>query len=414
MRSSALVLVVLAGCGVMPRDLGSLADDRAVMGEVPVLAHLDAASEEPGGRLESLMRAKRWSFSAAPDPSAYITARAAQVAQRPALEQAEPLSVLTYNVAWLDFKVLGKRYQSPRIDERRDAIVAGLFGEHDVVLLQEAWGWADAQRLGQAATDAGYAWYAGSADKHTQHGLFMAVKLERIGRDQPLHGEEHSFHAQRKIEWWPGPNVRRGWLQAHFELAGTGRTIHLVNTHATSFPSFFRQRELQARQVGRALTGVGDDSVVIMGGDFNSGPFYVQDTWTHDGGKVQKGWWRNAAAWALWQHYAKVDDVQVLTGQAMDDINRGKTVHPRPPDDFCDVGPGHTFSASDCNSLYAEQYGGTEYPARLDFLYLGDPGQHVRVQSSRLRFVKPRDVGVGEPVEWSDHYGYEAVFAVSR
>ncbi|MFK7929185.1 MAG: endonuclease/exonuclease/phosphatase family protein [Myxococcota bacterium] len=408
-----LGLVFLSlGCRALPRDLGSLPGDQTQLAEVPVLKHLEAASQVKGASAHELVSQKKWTFESAPDPSAYIQARAAEAASLPPLEQSVDLSVLTYNVAWLDFKILWKTYQSPRLADRRAAIVAGLFGEHDVVMVQEAWAWTDAQMLGEAAEAAGYAWYAGTPDRHSQHGLFVAVKLERIGRDQPLHGEEHTFFAQRQVEWFPGPKVRRGWLQAHFELAGTGRTVHLVDLHATSFPSFYRVRELQARQVGQALEAVGDDSVVLMGGDFNSGPFYVQDEWTHDNGKSSPGWWRNATAWALWQHYGHVDDVQVLTGQAIDDVQRGKGVHPRPPDDFCQVGPGHTFSASDCNSLYKTQYGGTEYPARLDFIFLGDPGQNVRVQNTGLRFVAPVDVGVGEPVEWSDHYGFEAMLKV--
>ena len=71
-----------------------------------------------------------------------------------------------------------------------------------------------------------------------------------------------------------------------------------------------------------------------------------------------------------------------------------------------------TFSASDCNSLYFDQYGGTEYPARLDHIFAHDPDGRIIAAKSELVFVEKQPFGSIE-VEQSDHLGVAVELFVS-
>ncbi len=120
-------------------------------------------------------------------------------------------------------------------------------------------------------------------------------------------------------------------------------------------------------------------------------------------------WWRNAQAHALMLHYGGLGDAHVARGAARDIelLDRlpeyGAPYREEPFGDRarCEAMLS-TFTASDCNSLYFEQYAATEYPSRIDHVLFRDAQQRVRVQSSAIEHTEPLP---GAPFELSDHYG---------
>lgn len=406
-----------------PRDLGALPEDTTVVAHDPDLAYLARAVEADGEiTVERLMRERRVTWTSAPDPTPVLNRMATAHAALPPLDDAVPLDVLVYNVALLDRTYAGTRVTSPFIAERLPWLETTLFdAEHDVILLQEVWSRADAERLGRAAVDAGYAWTAGSPDRHEEHGLFLAVRADQIVPGS-LQATEVRFTAQRTLEWWPGPGIRRGFLVASFDLAATEQTVHAIDLHATSFPQFSRVRDLQARQVGRFLDHLPARDLVLVGGDFNAGPFYADDVWVDPTGRAQNGWWANARTWALWQHYGDLQDTFALAGLARD-VERGRGLpeptmadptRPLGAEGPCAATPHDTHTGTDCNRLYAMQYGGTQFPARLDHLMIRDRDRLARVRAARIVHTDRMELGAPEPIEGSDHYGLRVRLDVAR
>jgi endonuclease/exonuclease/phosphatase family metal-dependent hydrolase len=413
MRPLVLILM-LAACSPFPDGFGDDAKDLALLEDVPSLQHLAAALDDAAELDVSSLVSGSMDYTSAPDPSDWIQQTYDDHQALPPLaEGAVPLRVLTYNVGLLSRKYLGATVEVPRITERRERFAEELLtADYDVLLLQEIWENEDVDRLRAAAETHGYLVYAGTDDLHPEHGLAIAIRESLVEADEGQ--TETQFHAQRKLEFSPGPNIKRGWLTWSFQLAGTSQTVHLYNLHATSFVQFWQKRDLQAREVGLEVAAHPDTDVVILGGDLNSGPFYVDDVWVNGEGKDVPEWWRNATSWALWQHYGEMYDVHgaaaplqdVVDGQAIPSDWEGYLSEPYGDDTFCDTATAR-FTGTDCNSLYFDQYAGTEYPARLDHLMVRDPSQHVRVDGSELTFVEPLDFG-GESFELSDHYGVAA------
>jgi len=410
------LLLLGAGCAArLPRDLGDLPADRVSLAEDPDLAHL--AQEGRDWTVEDLIRSKRASFSSAPDPSARLAdlARSAVVH-----EEGVELRVLSWNLAFLDVRYLGIHVVSPHLEVRRDHLVKTLFGAHDVYLLQEVWSWDSAMLLGEAAEAAGYAWYAGDAQGHSEHGLFIAVRKDRIDAAGAQFQAQDRYDAARPGEFWPGPGVRRGYLTWDLQLAGTSTRMVLVDNHATSYPKYTRQRELQARQVGKVVSALPRETVAIVGGDLNSGPYYPEDRWTTPDGEVFDGWWRNAVAYSLWLHYGDLVDMFALANGGGADRVTADLVPPTPYPAGAPYGDpgvcprlGHVaFTGTDCNSLYDQQYGGTEFPARLDHLFLRDPSGRASVRNAKIIGVETLDLGTGGRIEASDHYAVEATFRI--
>ncbi|MFT4978302.1 MAG: hypothetical protein ACI8S6_004210 [Myxococcota bacterium] len=421
-----IVAIVLSGLGCAvrpPKDLGALPIDQASLTETEVLAHLGAALSEEArgeiGQLDVLLRSDAAVFGAAPDPSGLFEARrAAHAALPPLAEGAAELRVLTFNTALLDRTYLGNLVQMPEIELRRPVMGERLMRlGYDILLLQEVWEWSDVEALKAAGEAAGYIVYGGSPDKHPEHGLAIAVRADLIAPDKPQDRREQQFSAQRKLEYFPGPDVRRGWLTWSFTLAGTEQQIHLYDVHATSFVSFWLQRELQAREVGAEISTRPEGDVVVLGGDLNSGPYYRDDVWIDGENVAVGGWWRNAVAYALWLHYGEMYDA-LNAVELPQDVALGETI-PQPRDHrvfliepygrarWCGEVSGVVFTATDCNDLYFQSYAGTEFPARLDHLMIRDPSGAVRVMEAGLVLDQPAFFG-GREVELSDHYGIDA------
>jgi len=430
MRMLSVLTLVGVGCAVRPpKDLGALPIDQASLTETESLAHLGAAlSDEARAEvreLDALIRSEADIFTSAPDPTAFFEAqRAAHAALPPLAEGAAELRVLTFNTALLDRTYLGNRVQMPEIESRGPVMAERLLRmDYDILLLQEMWEWSDVESLQAAAKSSGYTVYGGSPEKHREHGLAIAVKSELIDPDSPQDRREQQFSAQRKLEYFPGPDVKRGWLTWSFTLSGTDQVIHLYDTHATSFVSFWLQRELQAREVGAEISTRPVGDVVLLGGDLNSGPYYRDDVWIDGENAEVAGWWRNAVAYALWLHYGEMYDA-LNAVEIPQDVELGKTV-PNPRDHrvfllepygrerWCGEVGGVVFTATDCNDIYFESYAGTEYPARLDHLMIRDPSGAVRVLEADIVLERPMFFG-GRELELSDHYGVEVRLQVGE
>ena len=293
--------------------------------------------------------------------------------------------------------------------------------DYDVLLLQEVWEWDDLLSLQVEGARHGYVVYGGTASLHDEHGLAIAVREDVIDWTAPQEQAEQQFSAQRKLEYWPGPSVKRGWLTWSFTLSGTSQRIHLYDIHATSFVSFWLQRELQARQVGSEVASLPEEDVVILGGDLNSGPYYHVDVWTDGAGEPVPEWWRNATAYGLWLHYGEMYDVlnavrepeDVRLGATIPMEHAGYLTEPYGQVAWCDEVAGTVFTATDCNSLYFQSYAGTEFPARLDHIFVRDPGAVVRVQSAGMAMTEEHEFETGT-FEVSDHFALEAVLQIEN
>ena len=411
--------LVLLGCASVPRDLGRVPEDAVRVRDVSGLAHLgEARGDDP--TVAELLRRRPGGFTSAPDPTAALERLHAQHSALPPLDDFVELTVLTYNVALLSRTYLGTLVESPDIDERREVMAERVFATgDDVLLLQEVWELEDARAFEAAGERAGYAVWSGTGRKHVQHGLVLAVRLEHVAGGTVL--GEAQYASQRKLERWPGPNVKRGWLSMGFDLAGTSRRLTVVDTHATSYASFWRQRDRQARELGMAMAGT--PGIVVLGGDLNSGPYYAREVWLDGEGKPVRDWWDNAVAWSLWQHYGGAYDALAAATPAAD-VQRGDAVPetwerylevPYGEDGWCDTSRGEVFTGTDCNSLYWQQYSGTEPPARLDHVMVRDPERLVRVVGAGVVLTETEDFGGPEgPTELSDHYGVRVRLRVAR
>jgi len=346
-----------------------VAADLVALQDSDVLRHLAAAGA--AGRAMDLLSPPPGTYRAAPDPSAYRRARRA--AHR-VPEGGRPLRVLSYNVALLYRTYLGRTVESPRRDLRRGPLVDAVFGGGwDLLLLQEVWNDGDAARCRAAAEAAGYVVFTGA--RRYEHGLFLAARAELVAREER---GEHIYATQYHLEGAPGPSIRRGFLR--WTIEGAAGRLTVFDTHTSAFPWAASRRAMQARELGLAAASRQDDEVVIVGGDLNAAWSYPTDAgpdgWT--------GWWANAASVPLLLHYGGLDDAWVLAG-----------------------GPDDAVTATDANGLYEQQYGGTEHPARIDHVLVRGPAGRVGVESARVVFSEPRDLGAPRPIELSDHYGVE-------
>ena len=119
-----------------------------------------------------------------------------------------------------------------------------------------------------------------------------------------------------------------------------------------------------------------------------------------------------------------VADLAIMGRPAADaiaDVTLGDTVVndadkaldvPGADEGWCDRTPTTTFTATDCNSLYFDQYAGTEYPARLDHLFARDPAGRIVATSSKIVFTDKLTFGDVER-EPSDHFGVLAELVVT-
>ena len=420
----AVVVPLLACTPEVPEDLGEWAEDRVMLAEHPVLGHLAAALADGGEglTLEAYLRGDP-DYGEAPDPSALFAARRAAHVALPPQGPAESLRVLTYNTALLGRWFVFVSVVMPELATRRRVLSDLVLRDGwDIVLLQEIWDLQDVDRLRAAAAEHGYLVYAGSEAHHEEHGLAIAVRAELVDQDAPQVQREHQYEQQRELEDFPGPGVARGFLEWSFVHAATGVRMHLFDTHATSFPGYYRTRDFQMRQLGGVVRAVPEDEVSFIGGDFNGGAYYPDDAFGVTDGETVTGWWANTAAYALLLHYAGVEDLHNAAGVPtdvadMDAVPAWSAAHfdaPFGDGKFCERAPRPFLTAVDCNSLYFRSYAGTEYPARIDHLFMRDVQRRVRVQATEMVYTEARAFADAGEFELSDHYGVAATVTIER
>lgn len=403
-------LALLVACSNPLNEVGSIDADTAVLADQGALAHLSAALGDPAATVESLFD-EDLVFPTMPDPTNLFIAANASHAALPT-GTGQTLSVLTFNTGLLKRRYLFFKVEVPHIEARRARMGDEVFGAgHDIVFLQEVWDPDDVELLTAAGVAAGYRVFDAEKKKFRKEtGVLLAVRADLVGAGDVQEGVQ--YDAQWKSENFPGPNLKRGYVHWSFPLAGSEVQLHLFDTHLTPFYDEWLTRNLQVRELGQAIAALPEDDVVLVGGDFNAGWHYPRDTWFDSNGDDFPGWWRNTTMPALLAHYGGLQDLRNLV-EVAPDVQRGADI-PEGADEswlttaygdatFCDV--ADTYTATDCNSIYRESYAATEFPARMDLLWLGDPNGHVRARSQELAFVEPMDFGVDGTFELSDHYG---------
>ena len=379
-----------AGRATRPFDLGEVPRDRVALRETDALAHLAEVFHDREATVADLFRPPL-RFASAPDPTPLFE-RWKREADRTA--SGPTLRVLTFNTGLLSRSGPAFSIEVPEIERRRAALPSRLFeGAWDVLLLQEVWDPAHVRALEREGSERGYTMFAGT--RHDEHGLLTAVRKELIDRQAPQHFAEQQYAQQRRVERFPGPGIRRGFVAWTFRDARCGRPIALFNTHTTSFLPFRGVRMSQVRELGRAAAAVEADALTIVGGDINGAPFYRDDV--HRDGP--RGWFANTLPYHLLLHYGGLVDAHVVGGLA-DDVGLSR----RGEDDA----QHSTFTVTERNTLYARQYAGLEFPARIDHILFRDASGRTAVARSALQYTAP----LAEGFELSDHYGVGTTFAL--
>ena len=402
-----------------PLELGTHSTDSRQLSESAQLAHLEAAFKNDMSIEEMLRDIDRLTVHHAPTPDTFLRMMAAKDDDRPTTG-GTPLRILVQNVALLDAKVFGvvDYAQTPFLAERREKLPSlYLDAGFDVLLFQEVWVEEDLKRFMQSAEDAGYESFASDRDGYND-GLLTLIRSELMApQNDPTFGAV-PYQMQDGLEHFPGPGIKRGYHWVRFTHPTLGE-ISVFNTHMQAYASNWKNRTMQARQLGIAVDAhTNEDELLFVGGDLNSGPYYTSDVWHHPDGTAEADWWKNAIAYPLLLAYGKLDDLAVMSrtkDNATSDIFLGDEIRNLPEQaldtpmgdpSFCEEVPHQTFSATDCNTLYFAQYAGTEPPARLDHLHARDPQGRIRVVQSTLAFTEVMDFS-GVQTEASDHYGVD-------
>ncbi|MCP4501343.1 MAG: hypothetical protein GY822_15400 [Deltaproteobacteria bacterium] len=411
----ALVFSV-SGCSPTPieTDVDDVALDDAVN-----FAHI-AASLEGGGSLtlgELIENSGDISFTDAPDPTQLLAATAVLDDALLARDRLR-LGVLTYNVGLLDAKLLGfiDYKQTPLLEVRRNLQPDLVFAKGaDIVLLQELWTPQDVAHYSDVAEQNGYLSFPTSRRDYND-GLAIFLREDIVRNAANVVVEEVAFAAQDPLEFFPGPGLKRGFISVRFEHPGLGDVL-VANTHLQAFPSAWLERMQQSRALGAYLKSNADeDTLVLVGGDLNAGPFYSEREWSMPDGTVDATWWKNTLSYPTLLEYGGLVDLAVMARPLEEsdiDVTLGLTVVndaaasveiPGAEDGWCDATPHKAFTASDCNQLYFEQYAGTEYPARLDHIFGAAAEGRILVEDSEITFTELETFGDVE-TEPSDHYG---------
>lgn len=415
-RWTWLLAVAILGCRNPAKGLGDEVEDDAVLADTPELMHLADALTDPGATVLDLFD-DDLQFDVAPDPTELFEAMHTDHLTLDDGPATRSLSVMTYNLGLLERTYVFFKVEVPYLEERLAHQVDVLFDQGtDILLLQEVWEVDDAEALAVAAEGAGYTVFVpGRESRKLQRetGLMIAVKSELIGSEIDQQGLQ--YQAQWKSENFPGPNIKRGWLEWSFVLADSDVEVHLFDTHLTPFYTEWQTRNLQVRELGLAIAQAPEDAVVLLGGDFNAGWHYPMDVWTDIEGDDHEGWFRNAAMPPLLSYYGGLSDLANLA-EVQQDVPAGDLIPTGPTEGWLDEPFGdasvcdglHPYTATDCNRLYRENYGATELPARMDLLFLRDGTGRVRARTVETTFVEPIELSAGM-YEVSDHYAQEVV-----
>lgn len=407
-------LFLLTHCARTTTELGEAPEDDVRLADAPEFAHyLDTLEGARGLRVQDLYT-RTLTFSSTPTPRALLQRE--QASNPPAAANARTLRLLTYNVGLLDAKLFGliPYTATPDLDARAPILFDRVFAEgFDIVTLQEVWRPADVDRMREAAERAGY-WVATSERKGMTDGLAIAVKKTVSERASEVGGESYDVPSSG-LEYFPAPGLNRAFLFVRFDVEGVGPVV-VYTTHAAAFPESYPDRMSNVRQLGLHLKQhTSDQELVLLGGDMNGAPYYRSNDWTGPEGEVQSVWFANTLSYPLTLYYGGLVDLAVrgrpTLEAALNDITYGDLVPASETEAYCASTPP-VFTATDCNALYREQYEGTEFPARIDFLFARDPQGRVHVTEEHLAFVDPVSYD-DKQGPLSDHYGQAVTVMVA-
>ena len=400
--------------------------DDVVLADSDNFAHIADVLDGAGGMTlgDLFDKGDDVSFSGAPDPSNFLAFTAVSDDEL-ANGDRQRVKILTFNVGLLDAKLLGfiDYKATPLLNERRGRLPAMVFDTRaDIILLQELWVADDVQRFAEAADEAGYLAFATDRSDYND-GLASYIRRDVVRNVGNVVDDEVEYTAQDGQEFFPGPGIKRGFQALRFTHVDVGDVL-VANTHMQAFPAAWKERMQQSRELGQYLTdNRDDDTLVLVGGDLNAGPYYANEEWTMPDGTIETTWWKNTLSYPTMLEYGGLQDLAVMARplETSDiDVTLGDTVVndaaasteiPGAEDGWCDATPHLAFTASDCNSLYFEQYAGTEYPARLDHLFGGGAEGRIKVDRSAIVFTDVNTFGDVES-EPSDHYGVLAELLV--
>jgi endonuclease/exonuclease/phosphatase family metal-dependent hydrolase len=432
MKTNTLLTCAFAASAIL--HTGCSDDDTLPVGDDPqdkvalkdtALAHIGDALGDGNTTLEALFALDDIPFTAAPDPTALLTRMNTLDDARPTTDKAT-VSVLSYNVGLLDVEIFGfiDYARTPTLDERRAELPALVFGLGvDVLALQEVWEEQDVSTFQEQGTAAGYlAFVEDRSDYNSGTMMFVRKDLVKSGTTPAFAAVPYS--AQVSSENFPGEGWKRGYISVRFEHKDVG-VVHVFDTHMAAFSDAWKLRMRQSRELGIAVrdTTAATDLVVVTG-DLNAGPYYASDEWKAPEEEVSTGWFDNAISYAILLQYGGLVDAAIMgrpAGDAIADVTLGKTVQNDPAKgitvagvdaNWCQNTPQITFTGTDCNSLYFQQYAATEFPARLDHVHLRDRSD-VFVSSSAVVLTEQLALG-GITIEPSDHYGVQVEFKVNR
>ncbi|TVQ90275.1 MAG: hypothetical protein EA397_13030 [Deltaproteobacteria bacterium] len=415
MRILASLLLVACSGSSAPK-IGDLEKDLALLDETEALAHL-APAYGLDASVDDLLN-RRVRPTRPPNPTTWQQAMTEAHQALPDLVDPVTLRILNYNVALLDRPYLFTRVQMPHVEERLEAQLQVLFTDDwDILLIQELFEWDHTERFVEVAEQNGYTAWVGSRRDSERHGTAIFVRDEVAGMS--VDRTEAFFDAQRRVERWPGPNIKRGYLTYSFRLLNTSHTITLATTHMSAFYDFWHLRDRQARELGLVLGE--EPGIVILGGDINAGPYYANDAWVDADGKRHTGYLRNASAFPLLAYYGGMVDTFALHGPPGDveaglhvPTGLGELYREAPYGDgaFCErESARRVHTVTDCNYTFFQSYAGDEPPARIDHVLLRDPNRYVRVNKAWLAYTEPLE---GVDYELSDHYAVAVELQIAR
>jgi endonuclease/exonuclease/phosphatase family metal-dependent hydrolase len=403
---------------ISPRDEVRLSDS-------PYLAHLARSLEVDTLNAGDLFTAD-FQFTSAPDPSPLLRNLARKKPPQDLVNRAN-LRILSYNVALYDPAWYMEFYDSasPYLDARRRILGEHVFKDaHDIVFVQEVMRADDVARFEQSAKAHGYTSYVSPRSKYNDR-LMLFVRNDLLRESIDITAEAIPFHDSVGVEYFPGPKVWRGYQRFSFTHPRFGR-MHLYNTHMSAYAKNWRLRMEQARQLSLDMAEhAGENGISILGGDVNSAPYYKLDQWILPNDKVLPDRWKDAMPYAILLHYGRLVDLFVAGKQGKKsvlDVETSKMVRnvperakeiPGGTPCFCENLKPEVITATDCNSLYFQSYGGESYPARLDHLVACDPQKRIYVLKSGLAFTDKVRLDDETTAELSDHYGVWVELALS-
>lgn len=426
MRMTSIALVSLSitgafGCAKAGIAVGSVDEDNVTIASSPLFAHYQGVMS--GAVTIGDLLTKPLTFSGRPTPTALL--QSIQASNPPMPANGTRLKLLTLNVGLLDVQLFGlvSYARSPDLEARAAVMGPTIFAAgYDIIAVQELWRPVDVQRFRTAAANAGY-WVVTSPRTGYTDGLAIAVKNTVAAAPGVVRSEPYSEIAAN--EFYPANGFSRGFLSVRFEHPQMGPVV-VYSTHVAAFPSAWRLRMSHVRELGLHIRrNVPEEELVFVMGDFNAGVYYSKDVWDLPANRREPDWFANSLSYPMLMHYAGVTDLAVRARTAAEatlDITLGDMVPNNPAtatmtpfgdETWCASTP-RMFTATDCNSLYFQQYAGTEFPARMDLVTARDPGRRVHVASARVAFADPVAYADGRMGPLSDHYGQEVEIVVAH